>query len=334
VSHPPAAPPELGVSELSELAAALLRLPARPGWPEPPFLVALPWGDPWRVDDQGFDLEARPLLDGDQALRLLCHERAKPEWVAVGMVADGWTVPACATAGVDWRTLRRDGPPLRAHPRRRRVRTIHLVGRGGPVALALLAEDADEPEVHAIADGGAEGGPTGPMPDGLRRLLGLSTPPCNVPALELWAALWLVAVAARCARRRRPAPDWPAVAALHPGVQVLRRSGLAVDAAGQVRFVGEALARSQGWDALHLAAVTGSSAFGFLPTPDIAAWADLGMFARLVLREVEPLWSARRALSARLAHATLAHVDATLEAWGVDASPPGSGAAALPDDAA
>ena len=313
---------DLEVDDLAGLASALLALPARPGWPEPPFLVALPWGDPWRVDDLGFDLEVRELLDGDDALHLLCHERPRPEWVAAGVVADGWTVPASATGDVDWRTLRRDGPSLRLHPERRRVRTLHLVGRGGPVALALWPAGQDEPEVHAVADGGAEGGPTGPVPDGLRRLFGLATPPCLVPVVELWAALWLVAVAAVAGRRRRAPLGWDEVAGLHPGVQVVRRSGAELDAGSQLVRIGRILARAKGWDALHLAAVVGDDRHGFLPRPDVAAWADLGMFARLVLREVEPLWSARRALRGRLSPATLGHVDATLHAWGLDPSPP------------
>jgi len=288
----------------------------------------LPWGDPWRVDDLGFDLEARPLLGGDGDLRLLCHERAKPEWVAVGIVADGWTVPSGAADDIDWRTLHRDGPPLRVHPRRRRVRTLHLVSRSGPVALAMLAEGEDEPEVHAIADGGAEGAPTGLMPDALRRLLGLSTPPCPVPVLELWAALWLGAVAARTGRRRRGPLGWDDVAGLHPAVQLLSEAGLdGRDAASQIVFLGRVLARCRDWDGLHMIAVTGSESPGFLPPPDVAAWADVGMFARLVLRHVEPLWSSRRALRGRLAPATLAQVDAALNAWGLDPSPPGSVAA-------
>jgi hypothetical protein len=323
--HEPAATcgPDLDVDALSELASALLALPAQPGWPDPPFLVALPWGDPWRVDDLGFDLEVRPLLDGNDALHLLCHERPRPEWVAAGVVADGWTVPASATDDVDWRTLRRDGPSLRVHPQRRRVRTLHLVGRGGPVALALWPQGEEEPEVHAVADGGVQGGPSGPVPDGLRRLFGLATPPCLVPVVELWAALWLVAVAAVAAgRRRRPALGWDEVASLHPGVQVVRRSGVDLEAADHLVAVGRILARTKGWDSLHLAAVVGDDGPGFLPPPDIAAWADLGMFTRLVLREVEPLWSARRALRGRLPPATLARIDATLEAWGLDAAPP------------
>ncbi len=335
LAHPP---PSLDVDDLAGLAGVLLGLPARPGWPDPPFLVALPWGDPWRVDDLGFDLEARSLLGGgDGALHLLCSEVAKPEWVAVGVVADGWTVPAAATDDVDWRTLRRDGPSLRLHPERRRVRTLHLVGRGGAVALALLLDGEDEPVVHAVADGGAEGGPTGPLPDGLRRLLGLATPPCPVPVLELWATLWLGAVAARAGRRRRMAPGWDEVAGLHPGMQVLRRCDVDVDAAEHLVLVGQILGRAKGWDALHLAAVAGAEAPGFLPPPDVAAWADRGMFARLVLRGVEPLWSTRRALQGRLPPATLARVDATLDAWGLNPAPPRqrvAGAGADPPDPA
>ncbi len=329
--------PHLDAGALAELAAALLRLPARPAWPAPPFLLALPWGDPWRVDELGFDLEALPLRSGAVALDVLCHQRPKPEWVAVGVVVDGWTVPAAATGHVDWRTLHRSGPSLRVHPQRRRVRTLHLVARGGSVALALLGEDDDEPEAHATADGGAEDGPTGPLPDGLRRLLGLPTPPCPVPAVELWASLWLAAVAARVRGRRRTPMSWRAVAALHPGAQLLQPS-VEVDPAVHLASIGRALARARGWEALQVAAVTGRDGLGFLPPPDVSAWADSGMFARLVLREVAPLWASRRDLDGRLGPSTLVDIDAVLAAWGLDPGPPDPVAAAAagprPDHAA
>jgi len=314
--------PHLDADALGELASALLRLPARPGWPETPFLLALPWGDPWRVDDLGFDLEALALCGGgNEALEVLCHQQAKPEWVAVGVVIEGWTVPRAAADDVDWRTLHRNGPTLGVHPQRRRVRTLHLVGRAGPVALALLAEGADEPEVHATADGGAEGSPTGPLPDGLRRLLGLSTPPCPVPPLEMWASLWLAAVAGCASRRQRLPLSWDAVVALHPGAQML---GDAVDikSVDHLIVVGRVLARAKGWDALQMAAVTGEGP-AFLPSPQVAAWADAGMFARLVLRELDPLWAVRRDLDGRLTPRVLAQVDAALTAWNLDAVPPG-----------
>ncbi len=320
------ATPSLDVDDLARLASALLGLPARPGWPDAPFLVALPWGDPWRVDDLGFDLEARPLPGGDAAVKLLCHERPKPEWVAVGVVADGWTVPASATAGVDWRTLRRDGPSLRTHPQRRRVRTLHLVGRGGSVALALLPDGGDEPEVHTTADGGAEGGPTGPVPDGLRRLLGLSTPPCPVPAAELWASVWLSNVAA-AGRGRRAGLSWAEVAALHPGVHLLQSSGFEVDP-NRLVLIGNLLAVAKGWGELQAMAAVGAPWPPFLPPPDVAAWADAGMFARLVLREVEPLRACRRGLSGRLPPAVLAAVDDALATWGLDPSVPAERAGA------
>jgi len=323
--------PHLDAGALGELACSLLRLPCRPGWPEAPFLLALPWGDPWRVDDLGFDLEAMGLRGGDSPLEVMCHQRAKPEWVAVGVVVDGWTVPPSATDDVDWRTLHRKGPPLRSHPQRRRVRTLHLVGRNGPVALALLREGAHEPEGHATADGGADGGPTGPLPDGLRRLLGLPTPPCQVPAIEMWASLWLAAVAARAQRQRRRVPTgWDAVVALYPGAQMLG-GAVEVESVEHLVALGRVLARAKGWDSLHLAAVTGEGP-DFLPPPDVAAWADAGMFARLVLRELEPLWSVRGELDGRLSPQVLARVDATLSAWQLESTPPGGAAAGPPPD--
>ena len=324
--------PHLDVDALGAVAASLLRLPARPGWPEPPFLLALPWGDPWRVDGLGFDLEARSLADADDALRVLCRQQARPEWVAVGVVVDGWTVPTSATDDVDWRTLHRNGPSLRRHPQRQRVRTLHLVGRGGPVALALLSDGDVEPQVHASPDGSADGGPTGPLPDGLRRLLGLPTPPCPVTALELWASLWLAAVAARA---RRGPLDWAAVAGLHPGSRLLQRAG-PPDLTPDVVVVGRALARARGWDTLRRTAASGAEQASFLPPPDVAARADAGMFARLVLRQVEPLWAVRRELDGRLDPSVLAEVDATLAAWCLDPVPPGRNGAGmhLPDHAA
>jgi len=315
--------PHLDADALGAVAASLLRVPARPGWPEPPFLLALPWGDPWRIDDLGFDLEARPLVDADDALQVLCRQQARPEWVAVGVVVEGWTVPPSAADDVDWRTLHRNGPSLRRHPQRRRVRTLHLVGRGGPVALALLSDGDVEPQVHASPDGGADGGPTGPLPDGLRRLLGLPTPGCGVSALELWASLWLAAVVARASR----APlDWAGVAALHPGSRLLERAG-PPDLAPDLVVVGRALARAWGWVALQRAAINGAEQASFLPPADVAAFADAGMFARLVLRQVEPLWSSRRSLEGQLQASVLARIDATLQAWCLDPTPPGHRAA-------
>lgn len=321
--------PHLDAAALADVACTILGMPARPAWPEPPYLLALPWGDPWRVDDLGFDLEALPLDSGASALGVLCRQRAKPEWVAVGVVVDGWTLPPAATGGVDWRTLRRDGASLRVHPQGRRVRTLHLVGRGGAVALALLGDGDPEPESHATDDGGVDGGPTGPLPDGLRRLLGLPTPPCPVPAVELWASLWLAAVASQAGRRRRAPLGWPAVAALHPGAQLLQRS-IHADLAPGLVVVGRALARARGWEALQRAAVGGTEPASFLPPPDVAARADAGMFARLVLRQVEPLWASRRALEASLGPLVLARVDATLRAWDLHPTPPGLAVAVHP----
>ena len=201
------------------------------------------------------------------------------------------------------------------------------------MALALLSDGDVEPQVHASPDGGADGGPTGPLPDGLRRVLGLPTPPCPVTALELWASLWLAAVAARASRGPL---DWAAVAALHPGSRLLQRAG-PPDLAPDLVVVGRALARARGWDALQRTTASGAEAASFLPPPDVAAFADTGMFARLVLRQIEPLWSSRRALEGRLQASVLARIDATLQAWCLDPRPPGAAAASgrrSPDHAA
>lgn len=307
-------PALLDADDLGQLAGALLSLPPKAAWPDPPFLVALPWGDPWRVDDEGFDLEARPLFgDADLDLAMLCHQQAKPEWVAIGIVADGWTIPPAAAKNVDWRTLHRNSGSLRTDPSRRRVRTLHLVGRGGPVAMAIKPTVGDDPpETHTTADGAAAGGPVGPLPDALRRVFGLPTPVCDVSAHELWASIWLSRVAARKLLR------WTDVAAAHPAVEVLQRAGAPIDATEHLPMLGDALAMAKGWDALHLASIQGDVTW---VSGDVAAWADAGMFARLVLRAVHPVWWTFERLE--VPEEVLVKISETLRAWDVCPTPPG-----------
>jgi hypothetical protein len=214
--------------------------------------------------------------------------------------------------------------PISRHPARRAVRTLHLVSRGGAVAMAMLLDGDDLPEVNATDDGGEPGGPCGPLPDALRRLFGLPTPPCEVSTLELWASLWLHAVRVD---RRRAGTSWAGVARVHPATALIEEARLKATPENLV-VAGRAFARSKGWDELQLSAVTGSDSWSILPPSDVAAWADAGMFARLVVRNVPPLWSSRLELGRVLPQGVLGLVDDVLATWRLDTTPPGARAAA------
>jgi len=314
---PATLPPE--ASELADIAAELVGASC-PDCPPTPFLLALPAGrgsEPCLGPDaDGADVEVLPIA-GVDPVELLCHQRPSPGWAAAGVMVDGWTVPPSAEPEVDWRTLR-PTVPISRHPARRAVRTLHLVSRGGAVALALLGHGDDRPEVHVTDDGAEAGGPCGPLPDALRRLFGLATPPCPVGAVELWASIWLQVVVASGGSRS----SWAAVARAHPAAALLGGEGIRATPENLV-VAGRALARGKGWGELQLDAVTGGEdAWPFMPPSAVAAWADSGMFARLVLRHLSPLWLSRRELAPVLAAGVLSLVDDVLAAWGLNAEPP------------
>jgi hypothetical protein len=310
---------------LARLAADLVRADAVDA-PDPPVVLAI--GDrALDAADGGVDVAVLPLATAhvggpDDPLTVLCRQRPDPRWAVVGLLADGWTIPpADADDEIDWRTLVPRVAPSR-HPSRRRVRTLHLVSRSGAVAMAVLSEGDDVPDLHVIEDGGEVGGPCGPLPDALRRMVGLSTPPCPVTAVELWASLWLEAVAALASRRA----TWATVAHLHPASWLHEGLDGAITPQ-QLVVAGRAFARARGWDRLQVEAVTDPGEWDLFPSPEVASWADAGMFARLVVREVQPLWSSRLQLDRLLQPAVLGSVLDVLGAWGLNASPPGERAA-------
>jgi hypothetical protein len=308
--------------QLAALAAELVRATS-PECPDPPFLLALAASACDGTDPHGADAEILELGPSTNPVTLLCHQQPKPEWMAAGVLVNGWTVPPDAAVGIDWRTMT-PTVPLSVHPARRAVRTLHIVSRGGAVALAMHGEGADAPEVNATDDGGEPGGPCGPLPDSLRRLFGLPTPPSPVTALELWASLWLQALVRTHCRR---STTWATVARIHPASALLEDDGIRATPENLV-VAGRALAVAKGWDDLQLRAVTGSDAWSILPPSDVAAWADAGMFARLVLRNIDPLWASRRSLGRGLSRTVLGLVDDVLAEWQLDTAPPGSLSAA------
>lgn len=284
---------------------------------EPPLLLAVSLRATRLADlerNDGTDAEVLSLAEHDHPLSVLCHTRARPSWTVAGLLVDGWTLPRDSADRVDWRTLTATRR-ISEHPARRRVRTLFLVSRGGASAIALQPGRDGDVEVHVVADGAEAGGPVGPMPDGLRRLFGLRTPPPSVDPLELWASVWLAAAAGSPAVR-----TWDGLADLHPGAALLEEAGLPATVEHLV-VAGRALARAKGWEQLQLEAVTGPS-WPIMPTSDIAAWADVGMFSRLLVREVPPLWQSFAEVAHRLPSGVLEHLHDVLGAWALDPRPP------------
>lgn len=292
--------------ELADTCRALLSASTREGWPEPPLLLALPWGDPWRVDAQGFDIEVLPLGGLAEPLEALCRIPARPEVEAYAILADGWAVDDHVDAGVDWDRLQVRGG-LAARESARRVRVLNAAARTGAAAVALSSGSAVT--AHGIDDAGAEGGPTGPLCDGLRRLFGLPTPPCPVDVVEMWAVLWLERVLATA-----PVPaTWAEVAALHPA-SVTASAGAPL-APSVLERAGRGQADRLGWAQVREFAAQE----GWLGvSPAVAAWADAPMFARLVLRDLAPLWLVLGQVEERVAPGVGRSIRRVLRGWGLE----------------
>jgi len=309
---------------LAELAGMLLDRMDDEGWPEAPALLAV--ADDPELRPDGRLLHALSLAGKGDPVEVLCHQQADPTWDVVGVRVQGWTVPAPLLDDVDWRTLTRDGPRLAEHPARQRVDMLHLVSRDGAVALAM-APDGAGTEVHTAADGSSDKGPVGPLVDGLRRMFGLATPPCPVPPVELWAIHWLEDACA--SHRRGVLRSWRLTAGRHPAVQLmasadptLRHATIAdIDPVEHLVAAGRALARVHDWNRLQLAVATGEWG-AHLMTSAVASWADAGMFARLVLRGLPPLWALVRDVEQRASPSVRAEVLSTLDAWDLDWTPP------------
>lgn len=270
--------------QLADVCRWLLRASVTNRWPEPPQLVGLPWNDPWHIDDHGFDVEILALATAREPLEVLCRLEDRPENVALAMVADGWARTANDRRHIDWDRLHADGPSPSRDQRGRRVRVVHAVARSGATAVALAPNGAATAEsAYGVDDGAAAGDPAGPWCDGLRRVFGLATPPCPVRMIEALTILWLEAVLQSPSGVR----TWEDVVALHPEAATRRSPGAARVGPETIEAAGRSCAGSVGWADFHaLAARTGWASI----TPSVAAWADQGMFARLVLRELPPLW--------------------------------------------
>ncbi|MDQ6782794.1 MAG: hypothetical protein M3063_05000, partial [Actinomycetota bacterium] len=188
-----------------------------------------------------------------------------------------------------------DGPASDLH----RVRVIVVVDRRGAIGARTTLGDG------RIVDGGCRGGR---LFDALHRCLGLRSDPPPVSSAAMIGDLWLAAVVADGERRGRRL-GWNEVAALHPATRALAEGGHSLTPA-EIDAVVRVAPRAWTWERLQVDTVRGGG-LSDLVAPDIAAWMDVGMFARWTLElsgDPRALWG--RAASALDREAVLRLADA------------------------
>jgi hypothetical protein len=220
----------------------------------------------------GVDLHAKP-LDG-HPVDVLTGFTAPPEWFGIGVAVTGWS--------------HEDG-------RRDRARITTLICRDGNEIGGLRVTGQ---ALRIIHDHGV-----GPVPDTLRRVLGLPTPAPDVTLVEWMAKCWLEIVIRRAKRGKRTAKlTWREAAVLHPAIDTVGAE------AEDLPDVAPALAANMRWERfrqLHAA------------DDADAAWMDEGMFASWMVHGRPPLSVLLRRASKRLTPNAVCNVEATLAAWGL-----------------
>ena len=239
----------------------------------PPALLRLDGADVATAVD-GIDLHVKP-LEG-HPVQVLSGFTAPPEWFGIGVVTGGWATEP----GIE----------------RCKVRLTSLLCRDGSELTAV--RQAGE-ELRLIESRGE-----GPVPDTLRRVLGLPTAPPGVSIDEWLAVCWLLIIVGRAKRGKTAAKlTWREAAALHPAIGV---TGAPPD---ELATVAPATAAAMRWERLRQAhAAEGDHT---------AAWMDEGMFARWQVRGHPPLASLLERAGKRLAPDARARVESTLSGWGL-----------------
>ncbi len=230
-----------------------------------------------RPDTTGVDLALCALPPGTHPADALVGHTVPRRWAASGVVAAG-------------RARHLDRPDDPGAP----VSVAVLVGRDGHVAHHM-APGPDRDDAGPARRGSSDAAPDvrpgaplpdldeaplGRLPDLLHRTLGLPTDPPTGPAAVWWRALWLDAVVAAAATdpRRTPDPATPLTDVLPPDLV----EALVAD---------PVLCGPDGWARLHdlasRAAPSGDPgeaavrrAVAPYADPTMAAWMDVGCFAR------------------------------------------------------
>ncbi|MGH9209385.1 MAG: hypothetical protein ACRD2C_01740 [Acidimicrobiales bacterium] len=171
--------------------------------------------------------------------------------------------------------------------------------------------------------------PEGLIGDACRRALGVPTAPPPASTAELWLRLWLdrVVEAAVFSGRDDCKLGWNDVVALHPAA-TLGSGGRGGAMAGPAALddpyaVAEmTLALAERWDWARLRRDPEVLAFAGPPvTPDLAAWMDDGMFARVVLADLAALPVVARTTRLLLPQSLLDDIDDVIMATGLQSCP-------------
>ena len=345
--------PALSSDRLEALALDVAHRSRRSGGADGPTLVALS-GDPAATTAEAL------CVDGIEPTDLRFVTPAA-WWGGLAIVCSGWvTAEEEFERTVDRRSLAIDGLPPSRRPGARKSTIVHAVSTAGPTVLVIVDDHGNLSHCHTCVDPAAPDGPVGPLLEAMHRMLGLATPPPPVTTLEFWATQWLADAAALveghadavvprsllstapAGARRRPgrqqrrrsaaaaASSWPVVASLHVAVDGWEdaTSPSPPDRVGtpaeRIVSAGLNFAAQSSWSDLRLLSTFDDGSIEGRRCSEVAAWVDDGMFARIWLRGVPPIWSSIRVLARRCDARVLAQVQATLAAWDVDFAPPGA----------
>jgi hypothetical protein len=308
--HPDRASLDLLHRTLDLLEAAFFEPPGPP--PDGPgsHLVAV------RSNGRGVDLGLVAVTD--DLVGELAGFVAPPDWWGLGVVASGRARP-----------LDGDGPRGSAAPWP--VDVVHVVARTGESAAAHRHR-AVAPGAGSSAPGGWPAGPlaawhreagdgsawAGLVDDHLRRALGLPTPPVLPSTAELWTVVWLDDLATRAAGGGLATATWAELVAHHPVLALAADAGAGPDVlawtARQIVRAGALLARTWTWPVLREAARSGRDVLG-TTTPELAAWMDDGLYARIHLAPYPPVDDLLDLLDSVLNPSLAAHLRAVVRAW-------------------
>lgn len=234
------------LTRLAQSMESLRPMGAQPAWAEISGPLERPSGVRWRPD-----------------LDTMVGFGAPPSCAAIAAVGYGWAHGLA------------DGPPgareILAPGEHRRVRIVCLMTRQGDLAGYL--RDGTTILVR-------EPPTLGRVLDCIRRCFQLPTPPPEQPSDLLLANMWLANVVGATERATKPL-TWPAIAYLHPVLEVAAAEGVDVPAP-QFRRIMHVGAEVWSWSFL-LAQATSPGWLADLLPAGAGGWMDEGIFSRWVL---------------------------------------------------
>jgi hypothetical protein len=273
--------------------------------------------------NHGLDVASSVLASDDGDVQVFmkpldCHPsqalmgwHAPAGWWCLGVAAGGWASTYDPEV---------PGTPRPTQVDRRRIRMLHLVSREGETFFA-----ANDPVTGSFRrrEMGPPTGAVGLIDDCVRRALRLPTPPPPDDPTELFALVWIDRLLRTAVAGGLQGASWTTVAGLHPALDFVHQDterAVHAWATEHVARSGELLVKAYPWARLHRHAMQGKGFLCRYPR-DIAAWMDLGMFARTILGQLPPLEDALLDLCDLLSDAVYVQLVDTIEHWGLLAAP-------------